>query len=244
VSRALAAGIALAGTLTVHAAGRTVWDGVYTASQAERGKALYIEHCSRCHGDFLEGDGATERGAALVGTTFQEDWESASLNDLFVKIARTMPRGTPGTLTSREALDLTAFLLQFNGYPAGTAELSDRSELATIDIVGREGPRPLRVGAGVRSVGCLAREADGVWTLTHASAPVRTRNPQASTGRDLERARATPVGSEAIRLAGSTLGGEAGAGRTVEVKGVLSAVGPPQHGIAVMSLQVVGPACR
>lgn len=243
MSRALAVALALAGTLTVHAAGRTVWDGVYSAQQAERGKALYAEQCSRCHGDFLDGEGAGERGATLTGTAFQEEWESASLNDLFVKIGRTMPRGAPGTLSSRQTLDLMAFLLQFNGFPAGTTDLPDSAELAAIDIVGRDGPRPLRVGAGVRSIGCLVREADGAWTLVRASAPVRTRNPQASAGRDLERARATPVGSEAIRLAGASPGGDTGVGLKVEVKGVLSTAGPPQHGISVMSLQVVGPAC-
>ena len=30
------------------------------------------------------------------GWTFADNWESASLNDLFAKIARTMPRGAPG----------------------------------------------------------------------------------------------------------------------------------------------------
>jgi mono/diheme cytochrome c family protein len=237
-------GMALAWALTVHGAGRTVWDGVYTGPQAERGNSLYSEQCSRCHGDFLGGDGASERVVALTGATFEEDWESASLNDLFVKIARTMPPGSPGGLSTRQTLDLVAYLLQFNGYPAGTTELPDTSELARIEIVGRDGPRPLRAGAGVRSVGCLSRAANGGWTLVHATAPVRTRNPQASTGRDLDRARATPMGSEAIRLAGSAPTGDTAAGLKVEVKGVLSTVGPPQRDIAVMSLQVVGPSCQ
>jgi S-disulfanyl-L-cysteine oxidoreductase SoxD len=238
---ALAVSTVLAGALAVQAAGRTVWDGVYTAPQAERGKALFAERCSRCHGDFLDGDGAGERGVALAGTSFEENWESASLNDLFAKIARTMPPGAAGTLSSRETLDVMAFLLQFNGYPAGANELSDTWELTAIDIVGRDGPRPLRIGAGVRSVGCLARDADGGWALVHASTPVRTRTALASAGRDVDRARAAPLGVETIRLDGPAAAGDRVAGAKVEVKGVLSTVGP--LGITVTSLQTVGAAC-
>ena len=241
--RTCALSLALAGALTIHAAGRTIWDGVYTASQAERGSGLYAEQCSRCHGDFLDGDGAGERIVALAGTTFEENWESASLSDLFATIARTMPRGAPGTLSSRQVLDVMAFLLQSNRYPAGTTELAESAELASIDIVGRDGPRPLRVGAGVRTVGCLAREAGDRWTLLRASVPVRTRNPAASSERDLDRARATPPGPGTITLAGSGSGRESGLGMKVEVKGVLSTVEPPHYRVTVMSLQAVAPAC-
>ena len=235
---------ALAWALTIHAAGRTVWDGVYAASQAERGAALYAERCSRCHGDFLDGDGAGERIVALTGATFEENWESASLSDLFGKIARTMPRGAPGTLSSRQVLEVMAFLLQSNGYPAGTTELTESAELASIDIVGRDGPRPLRVGSGVRSVGCLVREAGERWTLVRASVPVRTRTPMVSSERDLDRARAAPLGSDTITLTGPVPGSESGPGMKVEVKGVLSTIGPPRYHITVMSLQAIAPGCQ
>jgi S-disulfanyl-L-cysteine oxidoreductase SoxD len=240
---ALTLSTALAGALTMHAAGRTVWDGVYTAAQAERGTVLYAEQCSRCHGDFLDGAGAGERVVALTGVTFEENWESASLSDLFDTIARTMPRGAPGTMTGRQVLDVMAFLLQSNGYPGGATELTETAELASIDIVGRDGPRPLRAGAGVRSVGCLAKEAGDLWTLVQASEPVRTRNPMASSERDLARARAIPLGSRTITLAGSAPGRESGLGMKVEVKGVLSAADSPHYRITVMSLQAIAPAC-
>ena len=234
----------LAAALTIDAAGRTVWDGVYTASQSERGTALYAEQCSRCHGDFLDGDGAGERIVALAGTTFEENWESTSLSDLFDKIGRTMPRGAPGTLSSRQVLDVMAFLLQSNGYPAGTTDLTESAELASIAIVGRDGPRPLRVGSGVRSVGCLARENGDFWTLVRASVPVRTTNPTASSERDLDRARATPLGSDTITLTGSAPGRESGLGMKVEVKGVLSAIDSAHYRITVMSLQAIAPVCQ
>jgi mono/diheme cytochrome c family protein len=239
----LALGMALAGALTIHAAGRTVWDGVYTDAQAERGTEVYAEHCSRCHGDFLDGAGAGERVVALAGVTFEDDWESASLSDLFDKIARTMPRDAPGTVTRRQVLDLVAFLLRSNGYPSGASELTDSAELALVDIVGRNGPRPLRAGAGVRSVGCLAKDAGDLWTLVRASVPVRTRNPLASSERDLDRARAAPLGEDTITLTGPAPGRASGPGMQVEVKGVLSAIDPPRYRITVMSLQPIAPAC-
>lgn len=243
VAIALTLSAAVAGLVTVHAAGRTVWAGVYTAAQAQRGAASYAKECSGCHGDFLDGAGAGERAVALAGPTFEENWESASLGDLFEKIARTMPYRSPGTLSRRQVLDVMAFLLEANGYPGGTTELTDTAELASIDIVGRDGPRALRVGAGVRSVGCLAKEPGDRWTLVRASEPVRTRTPMASSARDLDRARATAPGAGTIALAGAAPGGESRPGMKVEVKGVLSAVDPLHYQITVMSLQTIAPAC-
>ena len=235
-------GIVLGGHLALSAAGKTVWDGVYVAAQAERGRDLYAQHCSSCHGDFLDGDGGSGR-VALAGPTFADNWDAASLNDLFAKIAKTMPRGAPGTLRSAEALDLVAFLLQFNGFPAGTTPLAEGPELALVDIVGKDGPRPLRVGSGVRTVGCLTADAAGTWTLTRASALVRTRNPAASTGPDADRARATSLGSGTVRLTNESFGPQAKAGTKVEVKGALSVLGV-ENGITVMSLQTIGSSCE
>src|ERR1700721_1956122 len=41
--------------VTAYAA--SVWDGVYTAGQADRGKALYGKQCASCHGAGLDGSG-------------------------------------------------------------------------------------------------------------------------------------------------------------------------------------------
>ena len=238
---AIGAGI-VASSFTAGAAGRTVWEGVYTPAQAERGKGLYAQQCSGCHGDFLDGDGSSGRAVALSGSTFADNWESASLHDLFVKIGRTMPRGNPGALSSRDTLDLVAFLLQFNEFPAGTVDLRETPELALVDIVGKDGPRPLRPGAGVRAVGCLTSEAGDAWTLTRAAAPVRTKVPAVSIGPDVDRARTAPLGSQTIRLTNAKPGPDVRAGAKVEVKGALSAAGA--DAITVMSLQVVAPVCE
>jgi mono/diheme cytochrome c family protein len=237
------ASVAVAAGGQAGVARKTIWDGVYSAAQADRGKDTYAKECSGCHGDFLDGDGASGRVVALSGSTFADNWESASLNDLFVKVGRTMPRDSPGTLSSRDTLDLMAFLLQYNEFPVGTADLRESPELSLVDIVGKEGPRPLRPGAGVRAVGCLTSDAGDGWTLTRAGAPVRTRTPGVSIGPDVDRARTAPLGSQTIRLASAKPGPDVRAGAKVEVKGALSAVGT-DNGITVMSLQVVAPVCE
>ena len=231
-------GCIVVGGLTTRAANKTVWDGVYTAAQAERGKDTYAQQCSGCHGDFLDGDGANGRVIALSGDAFAENWESASLNDLFAKIGRTMPRGAPGTLSNRQTLELMAFLLQYNGFPAGNGELAETPELAIVDIVGKDGPRPLRPGAGVRAVGCLTADGDA-WTLTRASAPVRTRSAGVSTGPDVDRARTTPLGAQTIRLVNAKPGSDVRAGAKVEARGALRA----DDTITTTSLLVVDQAC-
>ena len=66
----VAGGSLVAGGFVAGAAGKTVWDGVYGAAQAERGKEAYAQKCSGCHGDFLDGDSANGGWAvALSGTT-------------------------------------------------------------------------------------------------------------------------------------------------------------------------------
>ena len=48
--------------------------GAYTAAQAERGRAIYQEHCQSCHGSSLRG-GANEFAApALAGPFFFDAW--------------------------------------------------------------------------------------------------------------------------------------------------------------------------
>jgi mono/diheme cytochrome c family protein len=98
---------------------RTIWDGLYTEAQAARGKEAYMKACAECHMPDLAGH---EYAGALAGFGFQLKWEDASLAEVYGRI-RTMPLGRGGTLPGQEYLDITAFVLQSNGYPAGNDEL-------------------------------------------------------------------------------------------------------------------------
>ncbi len=56
--------------------------------------------------------------------------------DLFNRIRTGMPIKQPGTLSRQQAADLTAFILYFNGFPAGKTELGTTAEyLQDIKIV-------------------------------------------------------------------------------------------------------------
>ena len=55
-----------------------MWDGVYTADQAARGKTRFEGACIRCHNIELIG---SERGPALKGTGFLTKYENDSWVD-------------------------------------------------------------------------------------------------------------------------------------------------------------------
>jgi len=105
---------------TAASAGRTVWSGVYTAAQAERGAAVYAQDCANCHGMGLEG---ADMSPALAGAAFMANWNDLTLGDLFERIRISMPANRPGTLSRRDNADVIAHLLRENQFPAGTTEL-------------------------------------------------------------------------------------------------------------------------
>ncbi len=107
-------------------------NGVYSASQAERGDALYVEQCALCHGTALEGSGRTP---ALSGEEFTGYWTGRTLADLFDKIHATMPAHDRGRLTREQTADVLAFILSSNKFPSGEAELpAGEASLKTIRI--------------------------------------------------------------------------------------------------------------
>lgn len=109
--------VALFAAASLHA--QTVRDGVYTTAQAARGKATYTLRCALCHGEMLEG----QAGPPLVGDIFLGPRDKQPVFELFDKIHATMPADAPGSLTPQEAVDIVAFILQENKFPAGPAEL-------------------------------------------------------------------------------------------------------------------------
>ena len=113
-------------------AARTVRDGLYSDDQASRGGEAYAKACAACHMPDL---GGHEYAGALAGYPFQLKWQDASVAELFRRV-RSMPLGEPGSLTAQEYLDITAFILQRNGYPSGKDEL-------TVAVAAQRWPRIL-----------------------------------------------------------------------------------------------------
>ena len=104
---------------------KTTEDGVYTADQAKRGKAQYSQNCANCHMDDLSGSGWAQ---ALVGDAFTQAWDGQTVGDLFEVTNTTMPPDKPGSLGPDATLDVVAYLLQSNQFPAGKDELKNDPE--------------------------------------------------------------------------------------------------------------------
>lgn len=118
-------------------ASRSVKDGVYTADQAKRGRALYDRRCVLCHlergqgnasmpeivGQSLEREGDA-LAPAVAGEEFQKKWGGRNAWELFGVMTSTMPVGGVGTLTPQEYADVLAYLFELNRLPAGQQELA------------------------------------------------------------------------------------------------------------------------
>jgi mono/diheme cytochrome c family protein/sugar lactone lactonase YvrE len=127
---AAAAAVLVANAPHAQEARKSVWDGVYTEAQAARGAAAYVDRCAECHGADLAGTGEAR---TLTGGEFLSSWNGLSLGDLYDRIKSTMPIQAPGSLTREQYADILAYVLKYDGFPAGAAELPARSEmLATI----------------------------------------------------------------------------------------------------------------
>lgn len=120
VALASVALIGATGAVIAQSSTRSIWDGAYTAQQAERGKAAYTQNCARCHGSALEGN---DEIPALNGSHLMVDFDGQTAGDLVHRIQSTMPMDNPGTLSAAATADIAAFILQSNGLPAGSAEL-------------------------------------------------------------------------------------------------------------------------
>jgi len=116
---------------------RTQWDGVYSDEQSRKGAAQYAQHCVSCHGEDLTG-GGVESAPPLTGSKFLARWQDQTLNDVFELTIKSMPQDAPGSLARDQQIDILAFILAKNNFPAGTNDLPSRADiLGAIKIVGR-----------------------------------------------------------------------------------------------------------
>ena len=128
-----AAVLAATASLAAQQQKKTLTDGVFSAEQAQSGRAGYDGVCKRCHGDALQG--SQGNGPTLKGSAFLAHWDKDTLGSLWVKIRDTMPQGTPGTLTDEVKIQILAYVLQQNGFPAGKDALPmDVNALENVSI--------------------------------------------------------------------------------------------------------------
>ena len=195
--------------------GLSVWDGVYSSNQAERGKEIYDANCSRCHGADLSGG----RARPLVGENFIRDWGGLTLDSVLAR-AKTMPPGAAGMLGEQSYIDILAFVLSRNDFPTGGGDLT-ASSAGDILVYGADGPDAVPNFAMVQVVGCLAKGTGTDWRVTDGSEPIRTREPAASEGDALVLTQAMALGNNTFELMYVFPDPDTYEGHRVEAKGFL-----------------------
>jgi polar amino acid transport system substrate-binding protein len=109
---------------TPSSAGNSVLDGVFTSSQASRGRQQFQLTCTSCHSV-----------GEHTGRGFAEKWQGTTMGDLFDLVSTTMPDGDPGSLKPEEYASILAFFLSESGYKEGEKELpADLESLKKIRI--------------------------------------------------------------------------------------------------------------
>jgi mono/diheme cytochrome c family protein len=227
-----------AGGLTAQEA-KTVWSGVYTDAQAAQGRALYEENCSRCHAPDLNG----RVGASLKGDVFMRDWGGKTLGAFFERIKTTMPRGAPQSLPDDAYLNIVAYILQVNGFPASPVAELKTDLLLTIEIASKEGRDFIPNSALVESVGCLAQGPDKGWILTDATDLVRVPEAGAPSAETLSAAAQKELGKGELRLLYIFPAPDALKGHKVHSKGLLIR-DPKGDSINVTSLRTLASTCK
>jgi S-disulfanyl-L-cysteine oxidoreductase SoxD len=95
--------------------------GVFTAEQAKNGERNFQAKCATCHGADLH---STEPEAPdLTEGAFKFGWQGKTLANRFQVIRGTMPYGNAHSLDDQTYVDIVAYILAFNGIPAGKQKL-------------------------------------------------------------------------------------------------------------------------
>ena len=104
----------------------------YTEAQADRGRSAFRATCAECH-----------YSSEFRGSQFQFSWRRRSVGDLYGDISRNMPEDDPGSLEPQVYVDVVAYILQLNGFPAGETELpADETVLDGFSMAAPAGGAP------------------------------------------------------------------------------------------------------
>jgi len=210
---------------------KTVDQGVYTTAQAARGAKLFESNCVMCHRD----PGGT--APVLAGERFTKTFSDATLQTVFTTIKTTMPRNAPGSLSDAEYVDLVSHLLKINSYADGMNELAV-ADLPGIKIPGLTGSLDFAL---VQVVGCLAQNGRA-WTLSRATEPVRTREPEAPRDDVAAQLDKAPLGDRTFRLQ-QVYGAPAGwKDQKVVAKGFLTKAGSEDR-VNITSMRTLTSSC-
>jgi hypothetical protein len=188
---------------------------------------------------------------ALKGDAFMDRWHDYALRPLFDMVKREMPPlrfRTKDTkpLEDSTYVDILAYILQMNGFPAGEKELAVEL-LDNAQIVGKNGAQPPPNFSLVISVGCMVQRQSR-WVLDNATDPVRATNANEASRAEVDKAQTTGLGIRQYRVVdfgylGADFDPEYYAGHKVQVKGYIIRQ-PEFERISVTSLADISGRCR
>ena len=216
-------------------------DQVYTDAQAARGAGVYGVSCAGCHRADLGGN----TGPALREERFAREFAGKDLKTLFTRIATTMPRNAPATLGDNAYLDVVAYVLRENGFPAGSRELTADALDGIRVLPGRpKPPPPIGDFSYVEVVGCLTADAGAGangsvrWMLTRGSDPVAAP-AVASASPGFGKA----LGTQTLYLVDAmAYAPDSHRGQKVYVRGLMIKL-PGEQRMAISTFEIVSPTC-
>jgi mono/diheme cytochrome c family protein len=121
----------------------SVWEGVFTRVQAERGQRVHRTACAECHGTRLDGaplDPDRASTPPLARARFLRVWDGRSIAALIAYMRVSMPPSSPGSLSDDEYIDAIAHMLAVSNVPAGERPL-EADALALTGILIRMQPQ-------------------------------------------------------------------------------------------------------
>jgi mono/diheme cytochrome c family protein len=107
--------------LAQHAGAKSTASGIFTAEQAKNGEAVFQAKCAGCHGPDLHS--IDPEAPDLTEGAFRFGWQGKTIANRYETIRSSMPYGNARSLDDQTYVDLVAYILQFNGIPAGKQKL-------------------------------------------------------------------------------------------------------------------------
>jgi polar amino acid transport system substrate-binding protein len=106
---------------------------LYAKAQASAGEKTYESKCSLCHGANLEGGAGPPLSGPNMTTLGTKT--HLTVGDMFGYIVSNMPMNAPASLSHDQYVAVLSYILNKNGYPAGSKPLTYASANASKAIV-------------------------------------------------------------------------------------------------------------
>src|SRR6185295_17858377 len=129
-------------------------NSVFTADQAIIGQTAYQTTCARCHQADLRG---SNEAPPLSGVNFINAWRGRSTNDLYNKIATSMPADNPGSVPQQAVTTIVAYILRQNGGTPGQTAFTPNTAVPMGQVATGAAPAGQQVAAAAPAAAPAAR---------------------------------------------------------------------------------------